>query len=360
MIIDIHCHVGFSARAIDRDIRRFSFEAEGAAGRAGFDSYFSRRVMRKWRLLLRWEFVRRSMGLSGPIEPGERLDTQIYAFNHRNMLDTQRVDRMVLLAFDEYHTRDGRPVGPPERLGQRGSDLYTSNSLVRALCAAWPHKFLFGASIHPYRPNALTMLEELKSAGAVLIKWLPLHQNIDARDGRVIAFLRRAAELKLAMLIHYGGEMTLATQHPEFESPAGLLAVLRDLRREDRMPTTIVAHVATPSTIFHSSRSHKLLVQALTDEFRDAPLYADISGMSLGRAPYVLRFLRRPALQRKLVWGTDFPIPPLLWVYFATLGPSVFDLRHVPSWIERDLLLQQRLGLDEAVFHRGGEILDVQ
>jgi hypothetical protein len=74
----------------------------------------------------------------------------------------------------------------------------------------------------------------------------------------------------------------------------------------------------------------------------------------------VLRFLRRPDLQRKLVWGTDFPIPPLLWVFYPTLGRRVFDLGRIPSWIERDLLLKQRLGLDEAIFHRAAQILDVR
>ncbi|MCK6484316.1 MAG: amidohydrolase family protein [Phycisphaerae bacterium] len=365
MVIDVHCHVGFSARRTDAALPRFSFEQHGAAARPGFDSYFSPRFIARWQPLCRLGFVRRMLGVDWRLGPCDALDAQIQAFNDRHMLAAAGVDRMVLLAFDEYHAPDGTPLGPPpprSHRGSLGSDLYVSNTLVRSLCAARPDKFLFGASLHPYRVtdgrDAASLLEELKSAGAVLIKWLPIHQNIRAGDPRTVAFLRRAAELNVTMLIHYGGEMTLARQHMEFESPAELLSVMRDLRRERRMPTVIVAHVATPSTRFHSARSFRLLTDALLGEFRDAPLYADVSALAaMGRAVWLPRIARWRELHRKLVWGTDFPVPLFPTLFVHRMGIEALRIGHIDSWIERDLRLKRAMGLSQDVFHRAGELL---
>lgn len=396
MVIDIHCHAGYSAWSVARTAAlceragqpapaRFSFEPDGACGKAGFDSYFSRRVMSKWGMICRWGIVRNALGVDWRLGPGDALDDQITAFNDKH-LRTARTDRIVLLAFDEYHTNEGRPLGPPpprtlrqkwrdaifgglvpEAPGgvppNKGSDLYVSNTLTLALCRGNPQSLLFGASLHPYRVDegrmAAELLPELKASGAVLIKWLPLHMNIRAADPRTVAFFRAAHELELPLLIHYGGEMTLALQHPEFIDPAELLDILRLLRREGRMPTVIVAHSATPSHRLQSSAACERFLAALETEFRDSPLYADISGMAgPGRAPWLLRLASRRDLHDKLVWATDFPIPPIAEVFMPFMGiRAARRLRLIQSWIDRDLELKRALGFDEGVFTRGAEIL---
>ena len=362
MVIDVHCHVGFSSRRVDPAIPRFSFERAGAVGTPGYDSYFSPRFLRR----PGWFFVRRWLGISPKLDLGPDLDAQIEAANERHWALASGVDRLVLLAFDEYHDDAGRPIGAARR-GQRfGSDLYASNSLVRAICATRPDRFLFGASIHPYRVqdgrNACELLGELAAAGAVLIKWLPIHQNIRADDPRTVAFLRQAARLGLTMLIHYGGEMSLSRQHLEFQSPVPLLDVLRRLRAEGAMPTVIVAHVATPSFIWQGAAGHRALVDAMLGEFADDPLYADLSGMAgFGRRFWLRRLARRRELHHKLVWGSDYPIPVLLRSF-----PRLVDRRTrqeiagLPSWIEQSRRLVEALGFEECVFTRAAEILRVR
>ena len=386
MIIDVHCHAGYSAWTVERTvelaagagesaptIERFSFEPAGAQGRGGFDSYFSPRVMRKWGLVCRWRFVRQALGVDWRLDAGRAMDDQITAFHQRQVATQTAVDRIVLLAFDEYHTDEGRPLGPPAARAGRsplfdralGSDLYASNTLVRALCARDRRRFLLGASLHPYRAHAgrpaWECLPELKSAGAVLVKWLPLHMNIRASDPRTVAFLRAAHELNLAVLVHYGGEVTLALQHPQFIDPADMLDVLRRLRREGNMPTVIVAHAATPSTRLHSSRSCERFLDALGGEFRNAPLYADISGLSgPGRARWLIRLSRRRELHDKLVWATDFPIPPIVEVFAPWLGlRQTRRLRGIRSWFDRDLELKRALGFHPHVFTRAADLLDL-
>ena len=363
MIFDLHCHVGFSARRVAAEVPRFSFEPHGAAGSPGFDSYLSPRLFGR----PAWFFVRRWLGLDRRLGRGEALDAQIEAVNERQWTATRGVDRLVLLAFDEYHDDAGRPVGMARRGQRLGSDLYVSNSLVRALCAARPNRFLFGGSVHPYRVhegptgrgNACDLLSELAAGGAVLIKWLPIHQNIRADDPRTIAFLRRAAELRVPMLIHYGGEMSLSHQHREFESPVPLLRVLHGLRREGKMPTVMVSHAATPSFIWQSAAGHRALVDALLGQFADAPLYAEIAALgAFGRTRWLRRLARRKELQRKLVWGSDYPVPVMVRAFWRVLDRRTrLEIAALPSWIDQSLRLAQAMGYDQGVFTRAAEIL---
>ena len=362
MIVDVHCHLGFSRKPVDPTIPRFWFEPDGAAGTPGYDSYLSARLSKR----TGWFFVRRLLKVDPNVGGGEGLDAWIDQINERHWSQAKSVDRLVLLAFDEYHDDAGRPLGVVDNRERRGSDLYVSNTLVRAVCATRPDRYLFGGSLHPYRVQrdrtACDMLEELARAGAVLVKWLPIHQNIRIDDARTVAFLRKAAEVEVPLLIHYGGEMSLSRQHMELADPRPMLDVLRSLRAEGAMPTVIVAHAATPSLPWQSAAGHRALVDALLGEFADAPLYADIAALSaFGRRLWLRRLAGRKELHRKLVWGSDYPIPVILRAF-----PRLVDRRTrkqiaaLPSWIERSVRLAQAMGFGEQVFTQAARILRVQ
>jgi len=357
MVIDVHCHVGLSARRVHSALPRFSFEPSGASGSPGFDSYLSPRMLNR----ASWFFIRPYL-LMDPREPrGDALDARIEAVRDRHFAAATSVDRLVLLAFDEYYDDAGRPIGLADP-GQRfGSDIYVSNTFVRAMCRARPDRYLFGGSIHPYRQGALEALAELAASGVTLIKWLPIHQNIRAEDARTIAFLRAAARLRVPMLIHYGGEMTLSRQHMEFEHPGPILQVLKRLRSDDEMPTVIIAHVATPSFPWQSPDGHQTLIDALLGEFADAPLFADISALAaFGRTTWGRRLARRRELHPKLLWGSDFPVPVMLRLFWRSLDrPARARIAALPSWIEQDLQLKRALGYDDRVFTQAANVLRI-
>lgn len=355
MIVDVHCHVGYSNMRFDPSIPHFSFDSPDTPGAEGCESYFSRRMLAR----PGWFFIKRWLGIDPALPPGLELDRQIRFANERHWDAAHSADRLVLLAFDAYHTNDGKAIGAVHQKRDRGTDLYVSNSLVRSICAARPDRYLFGASIHPCRTDAVAMLEEVAAAGAALVKWLPVHQNIDATDERTICFLKKAADLGIPMLIHYGGEMSLTRQHIEQEHPGPLLETLRTLRKRDAMPTVIVAHVATPSFPWQDDAGYRQFLVALQGEFRDAPLYADISALAaFGRTSRLRELASRPELHRKLVWGTDFPIPVLMAPFRFRLDRATRRrITSEPSWIERDYQLKKALGLDDGVFHRGGELI---
>ncbi|MFQ5806465.1 MAG: amidohydrolase family protein [Phycisphaerae bacterium] len=353
MIIDVHCHCTYTRRVAQAG-RRFSFEPAEENGRAALDSCIAPRCLRR----PTWRLTNRLFGFAPRLAAGAELDEILAKFYEVHFFADGPIERIVLLAFDAYHDDDGHRPPPPEKRDQFGSDIYTSNSFVYDTCRQRPERFLFGASVHPYRENAVGCVEEVFEHGACLLKWIPLHQNIDVADPRTLAVLRCCARLGLPVLVHYSQEFTLATQHPEYQPVAALLDVLRRLRREGTMPITIVAHVATPVTPLGERRSHAALVDALLGEFADAPLYADISALtSWGKVGFLRKTARRQDLHAKLVFGTDFPIPVALPRLRRDLGREHARIKAEPSWIQQAGYIYRRMGFNEIVFHRAAELL---
>ncbi len=360
LVVDVHCHICLSARRATLQ-PRFSFERDGAQaadGQPGYESYMSPRMLRRPTAPL----LRRMLGVPHA-PPSEAFDESVLHVTLRQAQQAESVDRIVLLAFDEYYDADGRALPPATHRRQLASEVYTSNTLVHALVRDHPDEYLFGASIHPYRTHegrsAVQLLDEVAAAGAVLIKWLPIVMNIDARDPRTVAFLRRAAELHVPLLIHYGGEKALTEMHPEFADPRPLLQTLRVLRADGTMPTVIVAHFATASSWPLAPLNYfEPLMEALLGEFADAPLYSDTSALAFfTRARYLKRLLRRPEVLRKLVHGSDFPIPITPVFFVRQLGLRAFSFGRHPSWIERDYQIKRALGLTRDDMTRAWDVL---
>ena len=70
--------------------------------------------------------------------------------------------------------------------------------------------FLFGASVNPYRSDAIARLEWAKAHGAVLVKWIPPIMEINPDDPKLIPFYKKMAELNLALLSHTGREKSFS------------------------------------------------------------------------------------------------------------------------------------------------------
>ena len=354
MIVDVHCHYAFP-RLLARVCDRFSFESAAPPVPSEYPTSFDSCVSPRARRRLTWRIAQRAFNL--PVGD-EQLNRRLATEYEQHLLADGPIERFVLLAFDAVHDDQGRCPPLPTRRAELGSDLYASNSLVRDMCRRHPGRFLFGASVHPYRPNAVACVEEVFAAGACLLKWIPLHHNIDIADPRTLAVLRRLATLGLPLLVHVGEEFTLTTQRPAFRSITPLLGVLRSLRRNGGMPAVIVAHAATPVTPLGDRKPYRALLAALAGEFADAPLYADISALATwGKAGFLRELLRRPDLHHKLLFGSDFPVPPLLHRLHRDLGRDYARVAAVRSWPQRAALAYRQLGFNEIVFHRAATIL---
>jgi predicted TIM-barrel fold metal-dependent hydrolase len=247
----------------------------------------------------------------------------------------------VLLAMDYTYSERG------ERLDER-TPFFTPNDYVAQLAAAHP-EFLFGASIHPYRADALDELDRVAAAGAVLVKWIPNVQAIRLDDARCRAFYRRMAEHKIALLAHVGDEQAMFVAGQEYGDPRTLAAALEE------GVTVIAAHVASLG-----ERDGRSNLELLAEMFPRWPnLWADTSALALlTRWRELLRIAERTELHARLVHGSDFPLPPAATFFLGRIPLA----RWWNAWkreniFRRDFEIKQALGLPPEIYTRGYDLL---
>jgi predicted TIM-barrel fold metal-dependent hydrolase len=226
--------------------------------------------------------------------------------------------------------------------------FYSPNDYVAGLAAAHP-EFLFGASVHPYRPDALDELDRVAALGAVLVKWIPNVHGMDLADPRCRAFYRRLAVHKIALLVHSGDEQAMAIAGQEFGDPRRLVSPLED------GVTVIAAHVASLG-----SRDGRTNFEHLVELFPRWPnLFADTSALTLFTRWRVLRDVaQHTEIHSRLVHGSDFPLPPASSLFVGRI--ALGDWWH--AWLRenplrRDFLIKQASGLPVSIYSRGYEVL---
>lgn len=118
------------------------------------------------------------------------------------------VDHVVCLALDHVWDREGKPR-------RDLSDFWVANELVLELRRRIGPKVLFGASLHPYRPDFAEQMAECVAQGAVLMKWLPSAQRFSLADPRVRDALMTLTTARggapLPLLLHVGVEYAVPT-----------------------------------------------------------------------------------------------------------------------------------------------------
>lgn len=269
----------------------------------------------------------------------EKIERACEAVLARTLAGCPELDAGVGLAFDAIYAEDGRR-------DDARTHLYVANDYAAELARRTP-KLLFGASVHPYRTDAIAELEKCVAAGAVLLKWLPLVQGMDPSSEKCFAFYEALAHHKLPLLCHTGGELALPQDFPHYASPALLEPALK------RGVTVIAAHCGT--------RSHPLGEDHLDTFCRMAKdhehLYGDTAALNSPNRSYAIpTLLADEGVRRKLVHGSDWPIPSFA-TFRAGLGTALRLLLTEGNWVRRDVLVKRAAGFDEAYFARAGTIL---
>lgn len=249
--------------------------------------------------------------------------------------------QVVLLAQDWTYSDRG------ER-NDAGTPFYTPNEYIAQL-ASEHDEFLFGASIHPYRDDALDALDRVADDGAVLMKWNPGAQAIRLDEGRCRRFYRRLVAHRIPLLVHVGEERSISVSSQDYGDPAALVAPLEE------GVTVIAAHVASLG-----QRDGRSNFDRLADLFPRWPnLYADTSALTLyTRWRALLRLVTRTELHARLVHGSDFPLPPAATLFAGRMPPS----RWWNAWkrengLRREFEIKQAIGLPPQIYTRGYEVL---
>jgi predicted TIM-barrel fold metal-dependent hydrolase len=283
-----------------------------------------------------FRFMQRRLGLTGRDEKTERaLEAKLV----ETIDGTEKLDAAVILAFDAVHSEDGG-------MDLSKTHLYVTNDYVMELAARHP-KMLFGASVHPYRRDAVAELERCAKAGAKLVKWLPLTQDFNPADPKCFPFYEALAHLKIPLLSHTGFEQSLPTIRPDVADPMLLMPAI------ERGVTIIAAHCGTKSTPWN----HDYLPNWAKLAREHEHFYGDTSALNLPTRSYAYKTVTKdPVLRSKLVHGSDWPIIPVPPTSSIGWGAGL-KLWKEPNWMRRDVLIKERLELDDDYWHRAAKVL---
>ena len=216
--------------------------------------------------------------------------------------------RYHLLAFDRHYNRDGT-------VNAHKTEFFVPNAYVMAVARRYPRIFVPTISIHPYRPDAVESLRKWAGRGARLLKWLPNAMGIDPSLRRNDPFYREMQRLGVALITHAGEEKAVeADEDQRFGNP---LLLRRPL---DLGVKVIVAHCASLGDnvdLDDPKRRRRdnfdLFLRLMGERKYEGLLFGEISAMTqfnrIGRP--LMTVLERPDLQRRLVNGSDYPLPAI-------------------------------------------------
>ncbi len=259
-----------------------------------------------------------------------------------------RVSKAVVLAMDGVINEEGK-------LDRNATQIYVPNEFLARELPRFEH-LLFGASVNPYRHDALERLEEVKSQGAVLIKWLPNIMYIDPADPELRAFYETMVELDLPLLTHAGRERAFANARDELGDPARLALPLEIGVR------VIAAHVGTDGETHGEANFDRIL--PLFEAFPN--LYADISSLTqINKLGDLAQVLSHPELENRLIYGSDWPLQffPLVSPFYHLGDVPVSrasEIARIDNQWDRDVALKEAMGVPDTVFHRSAEALNLR
>jgi len=318
-IVDMHCHVA-------------------GIGAGGSGCFISPELRKSWKLGI---FLR-SFGVSEE-ELNTKGDRVIPDRISELLAESRYVSKAVILALDGIIGKDGS-------LDAKRTQIYVPNEFVAG--AVGRHgNLLFGASVNPYRKDALERLEWAKDSGAVLVKWIPSIMEIDPADARLKPFYLKLVELGLPLLTHAGRERAFSSSSDAYCDPDRL-----------RLPLTlgvkvIVAHIASTGEYGGESSSDRLA--RMMGEYPN--LYSEISSLTqLNKRFYLQEALTKPEFSGRLMYGSDFPLISTAlvspWYYFPRLTPGrMYCISRTQNPWDADVLLKRDLGTPADVFTRSGQ-----
>lgn len=300
------------------------------------------RISRQLRRALSFRWLRHQLGIGRTLD-----DEATERVMERALIDTVKavpeLDAVVVLAFDAVYRGDGTP-------DDAATHFYVANDYVAGLAAREP-RLLFGASVHPYRKDAVAEIERCVRSGAVLCKWLPLTQCMDPADRRCVPVYDALAHYGLPLLSHTGWEYTLPRLARTLAAPERLTLAL------ERGVTVIAAHCAAARVPGEGSYLEQFVRMAREHE----RFYGDTSALNLPRMwrAYDL-VLQDDAVRAKLLHGSDWPIPvfPQPWRHGWRGTRTALAER---NQMRRDVLIKRGLGLGEGdgYWERAARVLNL-
>lgn len=320
-IVDIHCHT-----------------AGIGAGESG--CFVSPALRQSWK----YRIYLRAFGVTEQ-EVLAQGDGLIIRRLSEKLAGSQRVTAAVILAMDCVVGDNGEP-------DRTKTEIYIPDDFVAAQAGRYPN-ILFGASVNPYRTDAVSRLEKAAADGAVLVKWLPSIQRIDPADPKLVPFYMRMKELGLPLLTHTGDESSFTWSRNELGDP-------QRLRLPLEVGVRVIAAHAGSNGRNGGEKNHERFLRLC----REYPhLHADISALTqLNRLGHLSRLLRRRELHGRLLYGTDMPllntgiVIPFAFPQQLSLR-QMFAIARIKNPWDRDVALKEALGVTKEILGRSASFL---
>jgi mannonate dehydratase len=80
--------------------------------------------------------------------------------------------------------------------------FFVPNEHAKTLAQRYPERFEWVASIHPYRQDCVTVLEQAAADDARVVKWLPSAMGIDPAVAECDRFYKAATRLNIPIISH--------------------------------------------------------------------------------------------------------------------------------------------------------------
>ncbi len=320
-IIDIHCHTA-------------------GIGAGGSGCSLSPSIMKSWKL----HFYLKAFGVtkSEVLKHGDGLIIERIS---KKLAMSQYVGSAIVLAMDGVIGADGE-------LDLAKTEMYVPNDFLAKEIRKYDNLH-FGASINPYRKDAIACLHKAAEENACLIKWLPNIQLIDPADKRITEFYMQMKQLGLPLLTHTGHEYSFTRSRNKLGDPGRLRLPL------EAGVTVIAAHAATMGRNNGTKNFDRLL--PLFEEYEN--LYADISSLTqINKLGHLRKVLEHKDIHEKLLYGTDMPlletgiVSPYFFVHNIGLLKSIEIGKLRNPW-DRDVGLKMAMGVPESVFIKAKKVI---
>jgi hypothetical protein len=159
------------------------------------------------------------------------------------------------------------------------------------------------------------------------------------------------AQHRIPLLCHAGGEHTLKAFPNALNDPRRLAPAL------ERGVTVIAAHCGVSLFLHEKSYFRAWREMALRHE----RFYGDISAFGVITRVWPLgTMLGTPRLAAKLVYGSDFPVPPMPLSCLGRVGlRRALQVRRVRNPFDQAVQMMQAAGVPHEVFSRAEQLLRI-
>lgn len=262
-----------------------------------------------------------------------------------HMVEKSRADYGVILGFDGVVDSSGHIV-------KSQSQLIVPHDWVFNNCYKYKN-LLPGPSINPHRREALDLLDECIAKKAVLFKWLPSVQKIDAADPRLVKFYQKIADSKIPLLFHVGTEGTFKSLEPHLNDLQYIRYPL------DQGVKVICAHAGTEPVWSKEPDSSEAL-RDMMNSYQN--LWVDNSGLcNFTRFHHVPQLVKNTWLTDRMLYGSDWPVPAHPWFFLKDMGlKKTIKIEKESNWINRDMLIKDFYGYPKETYTRALKVLNLE